>query len=112
MPKIITSPVPEFPGTITLCNPLTLAQCVMVEIGFGNIGSPDAEKKVWVSPRDQDALAALLACSEHWDIKGQPERPTLETFIATPRIPTHRLIIWAFRELKDIYFGELAVPNA
>lgn len=114
MPKTITSPVPEFPGTITLCDPLTLAQCHAIETALGDpndVASGD-NKRVWLTASDMQSLPAVLACSESWNIQGQPEKPTMDTFIATPRRASHDLIAWAFRELTLIYFGEFAVPNA
>lgn len=114
MPKTITSPVPEFPGTLTLSAPLTLAQCYAIETALGdpNEIAGSEQKRIWLTASDMQSLPALIACVENWNIQGQPEQPTLETFIATPRRASHDLIAWAFRELTQIYFGEFAVPNA
>lgn len=111
MPKTITSPVDRFPGTIVLHDQLTLAQCIEVEATFGDPNLTQDGKRAYISPRDMDSLKAVLACSVEWHIDGQVEHPTLETFVATPRVATHKLIEWAFREVRQIYFGELQVPN-
>ena len=115
MPRLITSPVPEFPGTITLCDPLTLQQCYTISVAFETIkvNSEDEtstrSKKAYA--RSRDILDALIACSEKWEIQGQPEKPTQETFIGSPVDKTNTLLTWAFSELQKIYFGEIVVPN-
>lgn len=111
MPRIITSPIPEFPGTITLCEPLTLAQCYSVSVAFETMSGKHDTKSGHVYARNLDILKALIACTERWDIAGQPEKPTEETFIASPVDKSNNLLSWAFAELSRIYFGEQIVPN-
>jgi len=67
--------------------------------------------RVWLSVVDANQLPAILGCVEKWEIENIPEKPTLETFPASPRAETHKLIDWLFRELLTVYFGEATVPN-
>jgi hypothetical protein len=108
------SPVAEFPGTITLISPLNLEQGYYVSIAIeGAVSSANGDSRAKRAyANNQDCLAALIACSECWNIQGQPEKPTMETFAASPMRPASDLLAWAFRELRTIYLGELKVPNA
>lgn len=115
MAKVITSTIPEFPGTITLCEPLTLAQCYVISIAFETINinknNKDGKRSDKAYAKNKDILDALIACSERWDITGQPEKPTQETFVASPVEKSNALLSWAFSKLSEIYFGEQLVPN-
>lgn len=67
--------------------------------------------RVWLSVVDANQLPAILGCVENWELENIPEKPTLETFPASPRAETHKLIDWLFHELLTVYFGEATVPN-
>jgi len=113
MSNTITSPVAEFPGTLVLRAPLNLEQChrIAVALETASAKGAEAEREDRRYASNQETLRALIACVEKWEIQGQPEAPTLETFNASPVVPVQRFLTWALGELIDIYFGELTVPN-
>lgn len=111
MPKIITSPIPEFPGTVTLCDPLNLEQGYHISVALESATITGEGRARKAFAHNKDVFEALEACVEKWEIQGQPDKPTYETFVASPATPAQRLLNWMFRELTKIYFGEIAVPN-
>lgn len=111
MTKTITSTIPEFPGTITLSSPLNLSQGYHIAVALETASAADDSRAHKSYATNTAILQALAVCSEGWDIAGQPEKPTVETFVASPAQPANRLLSWAFSQLTDIYFGERKVPN-
>lgn len=67
--------------------------------------------RVWLSVIDESMLPAIIAGVKEWKLKGFPETVTLETFPASPRPESHKIIKWIFGELYKIYLGEITVPN-
>lgn len=111
MTKTITSTIPEFPGTITLSSPLNLSQGYHIAVALETASAADDSRAHKSFATNSAILEALVACSEGWDITGQPQKPTVETFVASPARPANQLLSWAFGELTDLYFGERKVPN-
>lgn len=133
MSAVKVSTVPEFPGSITLPDRLTMAQVNLIDQSFieddkasregrGNVtvlvDDPEHPgQKIDLVSRlysvgDQICLKALLAIVEIWSIQDCPANPTLETFPGSPRQASHNLIRWAWNELVKIYNGAMEIPNA
>lgn len=110
MTKILTSPVKRFSGTVELSDPLTFPQymawskaveaaVVMREnVTVATVGYDDIVTEVM--------LPAILACVEAWHIAGVPDKPTVETFPATPRMSAGRLIAWLAGEIGAVISEE------
>jgi len=60
---------------------------------------------------DKRQLPAILACVEKWNLSGIPEKPTMESFPASPRKDSHKLIESIFTEILNVYRGANEVPN-
>ena len=111
MSKVITSPLQRWAGEVTIADPLTLAQAHLIEQGLTQpTGGEDG--RIWFTVIDGNQMPAILACVENWNLKNFPENVTAETFPASPRGDSHKLIDWLFSEIRTVYFGEAEVPNA
>lgn len=110
MPKVVTSPVKRWSGTVTLADPLTIAQVQKIEEALTPPES-GADGKVWISALDAGKIPALIACAMEWKLEDFPEAVTLDTFPASPRKDSHALVEALFAELIRIYAGEVEIPN-
>jgi hypothetical protein len=109
--KLITSPLPYWKGSVTLADPLILPQVELIEDAYrSRPASIPEDGQVYLTEIDKPKLPAIVACVEKWEIENFPV-PTPDTFPMSPRVPTHDLITWIFRELGKIYTGELEIPN-
>lgn len=104
MPKIITSPVDKFPGTVTLHDPLYGPQVLPFERALNAVSK--REEGDTISDGDLLMLSGVLPCVEKWDIQGVPDEPTADTFPMTPKRAASNLIRWVFDEVCKIYAGE------
>ena len=121
MPKIITSPVDKWPGTVTLHDPLTFPQNFAWKDSLkaskryyqqfeGEEAKPESE--IDVSEWYYTFLPGLLACVEAWDLSGGfPEHPTLDTFPATPTEAICGLFDWLIAGVTTVYSGEEEIPK-
>lgn len=119
MSKVVTSPIEEWPGTVTFSDPLTLAQVVLYEDAvwaarqlLPGKGSPLAAAeeiaaggfRLQQSQLDLAFIEGLLACVETFDLANFPTvEVTVENFPGTPRDPSMNLIAWLMDELRLIY---------
>jgi len=113
MPKVITSPVEQFPGPVTIADPMRIDQAQAVETAIRGIRAlrdpeqPDKE----IAQSDMDALAipAIEASIEKWNLKG------VTNFVpASPRVPSAELVSWLLIEVLKVYngTGDVDDPNA
>jgi len=105
MSKIITSPFEKFKGTVTLSDPLNMAQTLGWEKAIRLAQS--LGEQVYISDLNATYLPALMACVEEWHIAGIPPNPTPETFPFSPRLATAKLIDWLIGEISKVYVGEI-----
>lgn len=110
MSKVIQSPVKRFQGSVTIADPLTLPQAQLIEAAMRPPES-DNDGRIWLTVFDIGKLPAIFGCVEKWELENIPENVTAETFPASPRGDTHKLIDWIFREVLAVYLGEAEVPN-
>jgi hypothetical protein len=109
MGKVITSTVKKFPGTVTLYDPMTFPQYMAWKQAVGTASAfVEGEKVPW-DEYDAAIAPGILACVEKWDISGVAEKP-LE-FPATPRIASHRLLIWIMRAITELIQEDEEVPK-
>ncbi len=112
MSKVIHSQSKRFTGSVTIADPLTISQAQLIEAGMRLPEDETAKDgRVWLSVVDANQLPAVLGCVEKWDLANISESPTMETFPASPRAETHKLVAWIFSELMKVYFGEADIPN-
>jgi len=111
MSKVITSPLKEWQGTVTLAKPMTLPQAEAFEATLEVPKELPADGMVFNTVFDKQKLPALLACVEKWELTDFPELPTLDTFPFSPRSLSHQLIEWIHGEILKIYIGESEIPN-
>ncbi len=97
---------------MTIADPLTIPQAEEIERALSIDESNPVEEgqRVWLTVNDKKMLPAVFACVEAWDLSGI-EDVTFETFPASPRGASHKLIDWIFKEILSVYFGEAEVPN-
>lgn len=110
MSKVIQSKSKIWTGTVSLHDRFTLPQVELVEEALLTI-PPVNDGKVRLTDIDKPRLPALLACVEKWDLKDFPDPVTVDTFPLTPRRPAHELIEQIFDAIREVYNGEIDIPN-
>ena len=116
MPKIVTSPVKRFPGTVTLSDPLTYPQYFAMEDAFNEVKrlrETAEENGEEVSPQRYNAtvMAGAVKCVEDHDLKGVAKPLTADNFPASPGASSMRLAAWLTNEVVAIYTTEQEDPN-
>lgn len=111
MPKRADSPVPRFPGYVVLPDFLILQQVFDFETTNDKIAELKGDK-IRRSQLAEIYLPYLFGVVLEWHIDGQPEKPNLQTWRATPIQASSQLIAWIFGEITKIYFEEVSIPNA
>jgi hypothetical protein len=111
MSKVITSPSKIWTGTVTLADPLFMAQAEAIDLALRTPEGYEGKDSVPFTALDKWHFPAILACVEKWDIAGLPDPVTFESIPLNPRPESHAFIDWIFSEIKKIYLGELQIPN-
>lgn len=96
---------------MTIADPLTIPQAQAIEAGMKQPEGHEGEDRIWLSIIDEAKLPAVFACVEKWELANMPEGLSVETFPASPRVDSHKLVDFIFGELLKVYFGEAIVPN-
>ena len=109
MSRIITSPVQEFPGTVTISEPVLYPQYLqyrrlMVESDQAHTDGRFVDQEI-------AAWGALVACIETFDVPGfESNDPT--QFPASPRRAVIDLLQFIVGEVRKVIVGEEHIPNA
>lgn len=126
MSKRIISTVKKFPGSVTFCEPLNLAQVFAIEdakdaivdqpdskflVKIQELAGKEYQQITWSSRGDALFLPAICLCVEKWELEGLPENVTPDNFPMTPRVDSSALVNWLWSELDKIYTGEIDIPN-
>jgi len=124
MPKVIQSPVTQFPGTVTLYDPLTMPQVVIIDECllnrrqyFEEVDIDGGERgyvlkgDTFPSAPDTVGVGAIVECVQEFALKNFPDKVTAETFPGSPRGPSRELISWLILEIIKVYNGETEIPN-
>lgn len=107
MSTVLTSPVPEFPGTITLPDKLPIHK-----VAAWNTALKETYKYTeTIDKANNVMLPALLPCIEAWAIVGQTSSPTPETFNYTPWREAEKFYVWVFGSVFDLIMGAESIPN-
>lgn len=109
MPKVITSPVEKWPGTVTLSDPLTLPQGRAFEEGLIEAQKALRDSKGQLS-YEIAILEGCIPCVEKWDIPSIPSL-TVNTFPLKPHRARYALISWLLEEIMLLYKDAEEVPN-
>ncbi len=108
MSKIITSPVPRWVGTVTLCDPLSEPQCVAIERALADVEARSkADPPPTRSELDAILAPAVLQCIEKIDLKDWPGY-----FPGSPKVSSAKLLGWLVEEILKLYQEADEVPNA
>jgi hypothetical protein len=110
MGRVITSPVAQFPGTVTLAEPLTFPQFLAWQDAVTAMRDLIDQDEPDASRAEQALLPGLCACIETWNLNGG-QQYTPETFPATPRAASSQLIAWLLRETTALITAADADPN-
>lgn len=111
MGKVITSPVKRYAGSVTLSYPLSYPQYSQWRKAIESL--PDGVTLGETVSDDSLVLAMLpgvCACVEKWELAGMGEHITPDTFPATPRIASARLLIWLISEINAVIAEEDESP--
>lgn len=116
MPKIVTSPVKRFSGTVTLSDPLTYPQYFAVEDAFKEVRRMREEAEAndqEVSPQRYNAavMVGIVKCIEDHNLKDVPKPLTVENFPASPGAASMNLAAWLTNEVVAMYTAEQEDPN-
>ena len=115
MSRVITSPVKRWPGTVTLADPLTFPQYIAwmdaVEAAQGDKETLTVSDAAFLPRVTAAILPGICACIEAHDLKGLPPILVVETFPATPRIASGRLIAWLIGEINLLMQEAEDLPN-
>jgi len=124
MSKILNSPVPECPGTITINTAPTMRMVeaymdakylytIQVQVE-GRWLVVDAENvtQEQIAERREKLFNAALAFVERWDIKGQPEHMNSRVDLnPQPYIAVSRLVSWFLKSIFDFCMSEREIPK-
>jgi len=110
MPKVVTSPVKRWQGTVTLSDPLTLPQAEAVDEAMTTL-PPSKDGQVTLTAIDKLHLPAIFACVEQWNLEGLPDPLTMDNLPMSPLRARHSLIDRLWQEITGIYLEDSEVPN-
>jgi len=113
MSKVINSPVDNWPGSVTIADPMTIPQAIAFEDALEITNEMIAGKKVKVgNPKyNLELLRGLCPSVEKWELQGLAD-VTPETFPASPKNKSIELLSWLVEEIGSVYSGATQVPNA
>jgi hypothetical protein len=81
MSKIVQSPAPRWPGTVTVSSPIGLKQFIEFSAAWEAGKAQTGDYSVYM----HEVLPGILACVEKWDLGGDfPKAVTPDTFPAVP----------------------------
>ena len=113
MPKLITSPVAHWPGTVTLSDPLTYPQFLAVQDAVLGIQALRDEPGETLTQERINFmyLPGLIGCIEEWRLENFPDEVAVDTFPSTPGLASAELITWLLSEIIALYNEAEEVPN-
>lgn len=107
MSKVIVSPVAEFPGTVTLHDPLTFPMAIAFNRGRAKAQVSDDQIDVFYQ-----SLQAVMPCIEQWHITTlNPEQQNPDNFPSSPLGPSSQFVAWLVNEITALLFRPETVPN-
>ena len=113
MPKIITSPVTKWPGTVTLPDWLSFQQEAAWEEVIEGL---EGEQVLGLAAKAKSALLfvpVITGIVQSWDLGGGfPCPPTLDTWPATPKISSALLLAWLIGEISAMHNEATTIPLA
>ncbi len=98
MGKEITSPVKKWPGTITLCDPLSLPQVIAIQ--DANAETQALGEDTTLQKQHSILVPVLLDCVEKWELEGIDDPP--DPFPATPLKSSAELANWILNEIGSL----------
>lgn len=96
---IITSPVKKWPGTVTLCDPLSLPQVLAIQEANAEVMALGDDT---VLIKQHNILVpVIMDCVEKWDLEGMDDPPN--PFPATPLSASRDLANWLMTEVGNLF---------
>ena len=105
MPRVIDSPVKQFPGQVELPDAVTFPQYIAYQDALTAAREENGARQNFA------LLPGLLACVLAWRLENVPEHPTVETFPASPPVAVSRLLAWIIAELSKMIHAADDSPN-
>jgi hypothetical protein len=102
MSKVITSPVEQFSGEVTLHDPLTYPQLFAFQDAMDAATVLREEEEASIYVWNYAILPGIFACVENWDLKNVSNGATPETFPSTPALASVETISWLVGEIASL----------
>jgi hypothetical protein len=102
MSKVITSPVEQFSGEVTLHDPLTYPQLFAFQDAMDAATVLREEEEASIYIWNYAILPGIFACVENWDLKNVSNGATPETFPSTPALASVETISWLVGEIASL----------
>jgi hypothetical protein len=119
MSRVVVSHIKGFEGTVTLKEPLMLADALVIREaveGYRALrkAAESRGEKVPIEQRDAHYAPALCQCIESAQVANFPEHPAYETWRFSPLVRGAEFFELLLGALLDIYYGEQeeTSPNA
>ena len=109
MPKVITSPVDKWPGTVTISDPLTFPQVIAFQEALDEARALGGDASMHAA--NYALLPGVFKCVEAWELDGIPEHPTPDTLPGTPALASAELLGWLIEEISNLFTEANEVPN-
>jgi hypothetical protein len=110
MSKVVSFTSDKWGGTVTFYDPLTMEQEAAWEYAIAAFQAA-REKGGGLSAQNLALLPGIIVCVEAWNLKGFPERITLENFPTRPKDERAKLIAWLVTNITELYMESVDVPN-
>jgi len=111
MPKVLTSPVERWPGTVVLPDYFNFGQLMAWDHAMLAAQEVIERSGTWTEV-DKVLLSGFLACVTEWKLSSFPESVSVETFPAHPRKARRKLFSWLTDEITRAIAEGDEVPNA
>lgn len=102
MGKRIESPVKRWPGHVIIEDPLTFPTLIAWQDTLEKLDGASWGDALSTPRLSLDLLRGICAVVKEWHLNGLTD-VTPETFPATPRVASGRLIAWLVNEISALY---------
>ena len=110
MSKTVTYTSEKWGGSVTLSDPLTIAQEAEWEYSYSAMQAA-RERGGEISALVVALLPGINACVEKWELKDFPERPTLDSWPRHQKMESAKLLACLVKNILDLYNDAQTVPN-
>lgn len=116
MSRVVDSPFTRWPGSVTLCDYLTLPQIIAWRNAWRHAETfthSNGESQVIDDPLEyrRALLPGALGCFESFALTGLPQKLTPDNFPGAPGLEAGELANWLFRIVACEIAGEESIPK-